>query len=36
MKKSRFRPELVFCLASASANPRFRPTGAMVKEVIYA
>jgi hypothetical protein len=36
MKKSRFRPEPVFCLASASANPDFRPTRAMVEEVIYA
>jgi len=36
MKKSRFRPEPVFCLAPASANPGFRPTGAMVEEVMYA
>ena len=35
MKKSRFWPEPVFCLAPASANPGFRPTGAMVEEVIY-
>ena len=36
MKKSRFRPEPVFCLASASANPGSRPTGAMVEEIMYA
>ena len=36
MKKSRFRPEPVFCLALASANPGFWPTGAMVEEVMYA
>ena len=36
IKKSRFRPEPVFCLAPASANPGFRPTGAMVEGVMYA
>ena len=36
MKKSRFRPEPVFCLAPASANPGFRPTGAMVEVFMYA
>ena len=36
MKKSRFRQEPVFCLALASANPGFRPTGAMVEGVMYA
>ena len=36
MEKPRYWPEPVFCLASASANPGFRPTGAMVEGVMYA
>ena len=36
MEKPRYWPEPVFCLASASANPGFPPTGAVVEEVMYA
>jgi len=36
IKKSRFRPEPVFCLAPTSANPGFRPTVAMVEDDMYA